>query len=156
MAHKPTYTAEQLHKRNTSKWTLVQAVLAPIQLVAFIFSVVLVLHYLITGEGYLVATISVLVKISLLWLITITGMIWEKEVFGQWFMAPEFFWEDFMNAVALIAHNLYFLARLQGWSERSLMLLMLAAYSTYLINLAQFALKGIRARHERVVVNSAV
>ncbi|MCA9984339.1 MAG: hypothetical protein KDE59_08600, partial [Anaerolineales bacterium] len=54
-----TYTPEQLAKRNQSKWTIVQAVLAPLQLLAFLISFALVVHYLITGRGLLAADISV-------------------------------------------------------------------------------------------------
>jgi 3-vinyl bacteriochlorophyllide hydratase len=144
-----TYTAEQLQKRDNSKWTLVQAVLAPIQFLAFVISFILVVRYLLTGEGYTIANISVLIKITLLWLITITGMIWEKEVFGKWFLAPEFFWEDVGNAVAMIMHNLYFYARWQGWSPEATMTLMLIAYIAYLFNMAQFVVKGVRARKQR-------
>jgi len=143
------YTLEQLERRDNSKWTIVQAVLAPIQFLAFIISFSLVIRYLVTGNGYTIANISVLIKISLLWLITITGMIWEKEVFGHWFLAPEFFWEDVGNAVAMIMHNLYFLARWQGWTDQAVMTLMLVAYTTYLVNSAQFVYKGVRARKQR-------
>ena len=143
------YTPEQLERRDKSKWTIVQAVLAPIQFLAFIISFSLVIRYLLTGNGYTIANISVLIKISLLWLITITGMIWEKEVFGKWFLAPEFYWEDVGNAVAMIMHNLYFVARWLGWSEQAVMTLMLIAYTTYLVNSAQFVLKGVRARKQR-------
>lgn len=146
------YTAEQLERRNKSKWTIVQAVLAPVQFLAFVVSFILVTRYLLTGEDYLIATISVLVKIALLWAITITGMIWEKEVFGQWFLAPQFFWEDLLNAVAMIMHNLYFVARWQGWSERMVMTLMLVAYTSYLVNFAQFFIRGIRARKNRLAL----
>lgn len=144
-----TYTSEQLEKRNKSKWTLVQAILAPIQFLAFMISFVLVVRYLLTGQGYAIATISVLIKISLLWLITVTGMIWEKEIFGKWFLAPQFFWEDVGNAVAMVLHNIYFLARWQGWSDQTVMALMLVAYIAYLFNCAQFVIKGLRARQQR-------
>ena len=143
------YTAEQLEKRNKSKWTIVQAVLAPIQFLAFIISFFLVIRYLLTGNGFVIANISVLIKIGLLWLITFTGMIWEKEVFDQWFLAPQFFWEDVGNAIAMIMHNLYFWARWQDWSQQAIMTLMLVAYTTYLVNSAQFVYKGIRARKQR-------
>lgn len=146
-----TYTPEQLAKRNKSKWTLVQAILAPIQFLAFIISFALVVRYLLTGQGYAIATISVLIKISLLWLITVTGMIWEKEIFGQWFLAPQFFWEDVGNAVAMVLHNLYFLARWQGWSDQAVMALMMVAYIAYLFNCAQFVVKGLRARQQRQI-----
>jgi 3-vinyl bacteriochlorophyllide hydratase len=145
-----TYTPEQLQKRDASKWTLVQAILAPIQFLAFVISFILVVRYLLSGQGYLAATISVLIKIALLWLITITGMIWEKEVFGRWFLAPEFFWEDVGNAVAMIMHNLYFVARWQGWTSEATMTLMLVAYIAYLFNMAQFIIKGVRARKDRM------
>lgn len=144
-----TYTPEQLEKRNKSKWTLVQAVLAPLQFLVFLISFALVIRYLVTGNGYALANISVLIKIGLLWLITVTGMIWEKEIFGHWFLAPQFFWEDVGNAVAMFMHNLYFLAQWADWSERSVMLLMLLAYISYLFNCAQFIMKGLQARKQR-------
>lgn len=145
-----TYTPEQLKKRDESKWTLVQAILAPVQFLAFIISFFLVARYLLTGQGYEIANISVLIKITLLWLITITGMIWEKEVFGRWFLAPEFFWEDVGNAVAMILHNVYFFARWQGWSAEATMTFMLFAYIAYLFNMAQFVVKGVQARQQRM------
>lgn len=145
-----TYTAEQLEKRDNSKWTTVQVVLAPLQFLVFVISFGLVIRYLVTGSGYTVATVSVLIKIALLWAITITGMFWEKDVFGKWFLAPQFFWEDFMNAVAMLLHNLYFLAQWAGWSERAIMTLMLVAYSSYLVNCTQFFIRGMKARKQRV------
>lgn len=126
-----------------------QAVLAPVQFLMFLISFGFVIRYLVTGDGYAIANVTVLIKISLLWLITITGMIWEKEIFGHWFLAPQFFWEDVGNAVAMVTHNLYFLAQGLGWSERSVMLLMVVAYSTYLVNCGQFIMKGLQARKQR-------
>lgn len=143
------YTAEQLERRNRSFWTRVQAVLAPTQFVAFLASFGLVVRFLATGQGYAVANASVLVKIALLWLITITGMIWEKEIFGHYFLAREFFWEDVGNVVAMLTHNLYFLARALHWNDRAVMTLMLLAYCTYLVNCAQFVRRGIQAGRQR-------
>jgi 3-vinyl bacteriochlorophyllide hydratase len=144
------YTPEQLARRNQSKWTLVQAILAPLQFLAFIISFALIIHYLLTGNGYEIANLSVLVKITLLWLITITGMLWEKDVYDRWFLAPQFFWEDVLNAVAMFFHNLYFFARWQGWSQQAIMTLMLVAYVSYLVNCAQFFVRGLRARQQRL------
>ncbi|MBK9709883.1 MAG: 2-vinyl bacteriochlorophyllide hydratase [Kouleothrix sp.] len=144
-----TYTPEQLTKRNTSPWTRVQGILAPIQFLAFLISFGLVVRYLSTGAGYGIANASVLIKIALLWAITITGMIWEKEVFGHYFLAREFFWEDVGNLVAMLTHNLYFLARALHWSDRAVMVLMLVAYCTYLVNCAQFVRRGIQAGRQR-------
>lgn len=144
-----SYTPEQMRRRQQSKWTIVQAILAPLQLLAFIVSVTLIIRYLSTGLDYEITTISILIKIALMWLITITGMFWEKEVFGQWFLAPQFFWEDLVNAVSLFLHNMYFVALLLGASERELVLVMLVAYTSYMVNFAQFLIRGLRARKQR-------
>lgn len=144
-----TYTPDQLARRDGSVWTRVQIILAPIQFLAFLLSFALVTYYLVTGRGYAIAQASVLLKISLLWAITITGMIWEKEVFGHYFLARQFFWEDVGNAVAIVFHNLYFLAQALHWSDRAVMTLMLVAYCTYLINCTQFVIKGIQTGRQR-------
>ncbi len=144
-----TYTPEQLQRRNNSKWTLVQAILGPIQFIVFVISFGLVIRYLLTGNGYQIANISVIIKIFLLWLITITGMFWEKEVFDHWFLAPQFFWEDVGNAIAIFMHSLYFLAIWLNLSNQAVMTLMLIAYISYLFNFGQFLIKGVRARQER-------
>jgi 3-vinyl bacteriochlorophyllide hydratase len=133
----------------------VQAILAPIQFLAFLVSFGFVIRYLTTGEGYDITNISVVIKITLLWAITITGMIWEKEIFGHYFLAKEFFWEDVGNAVAIVSHNLYFLAVALHWSREAVMMVMLVAYCTYLINCTQFIVKGIRAGRERRMLQSA-
>ncbi len=148
------YTPEQLERRDQSKWTKVQAVLAPIQFLVFLVSLTLVVRYLITGNGYMIANLSVLIKITLLWIITITGMFWEKEMFGHWFLAPEFFWEDVGNAIALFFHNLYFVVLWLGWSHRAIMWLMLVAYSTYLVNCAQFLARGYQSHRQRTTVQT--
>lgn len=150
------YSPEQLARRNQSKWTKVQAILAPIQFLAFLVSLTLVIRYLLTGEGYWIATVSVLIKISLLWLITITGAIWEKEIFDHWFLAPQFFWEDVGNAAAMVFHNLYFLAVWLDWSERAVMTLMLVAYISYLVNCGQFVARGLRGRRQRLAAQGAL
>lgn len=144
-----TYTIEQLARRDRSVWTRVQAILAPLQFLAFLVSLALVARYLATGQGYAIATLSVLLKIGLLWAITVTGMLWEKEVFGHYFLARQFFWEDLGNAAAMLSHNLYFVAQALGWSNRALMALMLVAYCTYLVNCAQFVAKGIQTARQR-------
>jgi 3-vinyl bacteriochlorophyllide hydratase len=146
------YTPEQMARRDASPWTKVQAILAPIQFLAFLVSFGLVVRYLATGEGYAIANASVLIKIALLWAITITGMIWEHEIYGHYFLAREFFWEDIGNAVAMLTHNVYFLARALHWPDRTVMLLMLLAYCTYLVNCAQFVRRGIQAGRQRRAV----
>jgi 3-vinyl bacteriochlorophyllide hydratase len=145
-----SYTPEQLAKRDESVWTKVQMVLAPLQFLAFIISFALIAYYLATGKAYEIANLSALIKIALLWMITVTGMIWEKEIFGKWFMAKEFFWEDFFNLVAMIMHNLYFVAVWLGWTDRAVMTVMMVAYVSYLFNFGQFFARGLKARKQRL------
>lgn len=146
------YTPEQLARREASKWTKVQFILAPIQFIAFIISFALVIRYLMTGEGYLITTISIWLKIALIWALTITGMFWEHDVYGHYFMAKEFFWEDLGNLIAIITHNLYFVAQWLGADTRTVMWVMVFAYLTYLANAGQFIYRGVQsARFRRQV-----
>lgn len=143
------YTPEQLARRNATPWTRVQFILAPIQVIVFLISFSLVVRYLFSGEGYLIATISVWIKIALLWALTITGMFWEKDVYGHWFMAKEFFWEDFGNLVAMLTHNAYFVVAFFSDNRQLIMTVMLFAYVTYLFNAGQFVVKGINSGRQR-------
>ena len=110
LATEPLYTAEQRKRRDASVWTLVQGVLAPLQFLIFLVSLILVLRYLYTGEGQSVATISVVVKTLALYAIMITGSIWEKVVFGRYLFAPAFFWEDVFSMLVLALHSAYLVA----------------------------------------------
>jgi 3-vinyl bacteriochlorophyllide hydratase len=145
----PLYTAEERQRRDASPWTLVQGILAPLQFVVFLVSLGLVLRYLATGEGWLAATVSVVVKTLVLYTIMVTGAIWEKVVFGQYLFARAFFWEDVFSMLVLALHTAYLVALFGGWLDpRGLMLLALAAYATYVINAGQFLLKLRAARRQ--------
>ena len=106
-ARAPLYTAAERARRDATKWTMVQGILAPLQFLAFAVSLVLVLRYLATGAGYQAATLSIIVKTGLLFLIMITGAIWEKVVFGQYLLAPAFFWEDVFSFAVIALHSVY-------------------------------------------------
>jgi 3-vinyl bacteriochlorophyllide hydratase len=143
----PLYTEAERDRRDATAWTVVQGVLAPIQFGVFAVSLVLVLRYLSTGEGEGLATASILLKTLLLYTIMVTGAIWEKVVFGQYLFARPFFWEDVFSMLVLALHTAYLVALATGTlSTRSLMLLALAAYATYVINAGQFILKLRAAR----------
>jgi 3-vinyl bacteriochlorophyllide hydratase len=151
-ARKPLYTAEERARRDASAWTLVQGILAPVQFLVFIVSLALVLRYLATGEGYWAATASIVVKTAVLYLIMVTGAIWEKVVFGQYLLAPAFYWEDMFSFAVIALHTAYILGLLSGaLSPETLMFLALAAYGTYVINAAQFILKLRLARLDMAV-----
>lgn len=143
----PLYTPEQRARRDETVWTLVQGVLAPLQFVAFAVSLVLVCRYLMTGEGYQIATVSILIKTGFLYIIMITGAIWEKVVFGQYLLAEPFFWEDMVSFAVIALHTAYIVALLGGLLPPSaLMWLAVAAYTLYVLNAAQFVLKLRAAR----------
>jgi 3-vinyl bacteriochlorophyllide hydratase len=146
-ARTPLYTPAERQRRDATVWTLVQGVLAPLQFLVFLVSLGLVLRCLLTGEGYALATASVVVKTLLLYTIMVTGSIWEKVVFGKWLFAPAFFWEDVFSMGVLALHSAYLVALASGaLGPRGLMLLALAAYATYVINAAQFIIKLRMAR----------
>jgi 3-vinyl bacteriochlorophyllide hydratase len=141
------YTDAQRARRDATIWTTVQGVLAPAQFLVFLVSLALVLRFLLTGEGYAAATISIVVKTGFLYLIMVTGAIWEKVVFDQWLFAPAFFWEDVFSFLVIALHTAYLWALYTGsLGPSGEMLLALAAYAAYVINAAQFLLKLRAAR----------
>lgn len=144
---KRLYTDEERARRDSTRWTLVQGLLAPAQFVAFAVSVVLVVRFLMTGDGYTAATVSIIVKTGFLYVIMVTGAIWEKVVFGQYLFAPAFFWEDVFSFAVIALHTAYLWALWTGaLTPTELMFLALAAYTTYVVNAGQFLWKLRMAR----------
>jgi len=154
---RPLYTSEQRIRRDATKWTLVQGILAPVQFLVFLISLTLVVRYLTLGEGFSIATASIVIKTLLLYVIMITGSIWEREVFGCYLFAPAFFWEDVFSFLVLALHTAYLVALFAGLGDpRQQMLLALAAYASYFVNATQFILKLRAARRdERAALSSA-
>ena len=142
----PLYTPEQRERRDATRWTVVQGVLAPLQFAVFLVSLALVLRFMATGEGLWLATLSIVVKTACLYTIMVTGAIWEKVVFGQYLLAPAFFWEDVFSFVVIALHTAYLIALLAGLSAGTQMWIALAAYGAYVINAGQFLLKLRAAR----------
>lgn len=146
-ARAPLYTPEQRLRRDASRWTIVQGILAPLQFVVFLVSLGLVLRYLATEHGYTAATLSVVVKTLVLYTIMITGSLWEHDVYGRYLFAPAFYWEDVVSMGVIALHTAYLAAL--AWpsvSPRAQMLIALAAYAAYVVNAAQFLVKLRRAR----------
>ncbi len=126
-----------------------QGVLAPVQFAVFLISLALVLRYLLTGDGFAAATISVVIKTLCLYAIMITGSIWEKRVFGHYLFVPAFFWEDVFSMLVLALHTGYLAVLAFGWlTPQQQLYLALAAYAAYVINAAQFLIKLRMARLE--------
>ena len=147
MPNPALYTKEQRIKRDASVWTLVQGVLAPVQFLIFLISLALVLRFLATGEGQSMALFSVVVKTIALYIIMLTGCIWEKVVFDCYLFAPAFYWEDVFSMLVLALHTAYLVALFNNLlSAQQLMLLALAAYAAYVVNAGQFIWKLRQAR----------
>jgi 3-vinyl bacteriochlorophyllide hydratase len=141
------YTPEERQRRDETVWTLVQGILAPVQFLVFLVSLVLVVRYLWTGEGFEIATWSIVAKTFFLYVIMVTGAIWEKVVFGQYLLAPAFFWEDVFSFAVIALHTAYIVSLFTTWlTPDQQMWLALAAYATYVINAVQFVLKLRAAR----------
>jgi 3-vinyl bacteriochlorophyllide hydratase len=148
----PLYTPSQRKRRDESVWTLVQGILAPLQFLVFLISVWLVMRYLVAGIGYDIAAYSIVLKTVVLLTIMVTGAIWEKVVFGQYLLAPAFFWEDVVSFFVIALHLAYVWALFANYlTEQQLMALGLTAYAVYLINAAQFVWKLRAARLQTVV-----
>ncbi|NTV25186.1 MAG: 2-vinyl bacteriochlorophyllide hydratase [Chlorobiaceae bacterium] len=145
----PRYTPEQLEKRNASKWTTVQAILAPIQFLIFLAGLTVTWLYSqgmwVTDFGWI--TFFVTLKTFMLVLIFVTGGFFELEVFGHFAFAPEFFWEDFGSAIAMIVHISYFILFWMGLNQQILIWTALLAYLSYLVNAAQFVIRLLLEKH---------
>ena len=155
------YTAEERKRRDESVWTLVQGVLAPLQFLVFLVSVVLVVRTLKTGEGAFAADVSIVVKTFFLYTIMVTGAIWEKVVFGKYLFAKAFFWEDVVSMGVIALHTLYMVMLLGDYGTLDQRLIVaLAGYVIYVVNAAQFIWKLRMARlqaeaEDRLAANSA-
>ena len=144
------YTPAQRARRDASRWTLVQGVLAPVQFFIFLGSLYLVILSLQTGEHTDWALASVVLKTGVLYLIMVTGSIWEKVVFGKYLFAPAFFWEDVVSMGVIALHTLYVAVWWQGeWTAREQLWLALAAYASYGFNAGQYIRKLRMARLQR-------
>jgi 3-vinyl bacteriochlorophyllide hydratase len=145
----PLYTPDERKRRDASVWTIVQGVLAPLQLLVMLISTWLVFRYLGSGEGFGLATVSIVVKTLLLYAIMITGAIWEKEIFGCYLFARPFFWEDVFSMLVIGLHTAYLVVLAAGlFTPRQQMYLALAGYAAYAINATQFLMKLRAARRQ--------
>jgi len=147
------YTPEQRILRDQTVWTPVQGFLAIFQFLVFLVSLVLVLRCLsgpggpIGAEWAQWAKWSIILKTLTLYTIMITGSIWEKVVFGKYLFAKAFFWEDVVSMGVIALHTVYIFSLFYSFmSLEQQLLLILGAYTAYVINAVQFLLKLRAAR----------
>jgi len=146
----PIYSLQERIRRDETIWTLVQGILAPIQFLVFLVSLFFVIRFLITGLGYEIATVSIVIKTIILYIIMVTGAIWEKTVFGQYLLAKSFFWEDIVSFFVIAFHSLYIFVLFTDYlNHYYLITIALIAYFIYLINAIQFLLKFKLAKKTR-------
>lgn len=141
------YTPEERRRRDASRWTLVQGILAPVQFLIFAVSLVLIARYLLTGNGLAAANASIVAKTIALYAIMYTGALWEHDVYGQYLFAPAFYWEDVVSMAVIALHTAYLVTLTFGWlSAEARLAIALCAYATYAVNATQFLLKLRAAR----------
>ena len=142
------YSAAERARRDQTRWTLVQGILAPLQFFVFAVSLLLVLRTMVTGEGYALAQASILLKTALLYLIMVTGACWEKVVFGRYLFAGPFFWEDVVSMGVIVLHSAVLIAMFWPLRVQAQLYLTLVAYAAYVVNAAQFLWKFRLARQD--------
>jgi 3-vinyl bacteriochlorophyllide hydratase len=126
-------------RREASVWTRVHPIFALGQLGAFVVSVGFLAAYWAGWVGFSAVHESVLIKIALMIGAIVSGALWEKDVFGWYWFAPEFFFEDAMTVNVFLLHLGYLVAIYTepGNPSKALVLLGLA-YLVYVGNVAQY------------------
>ncbi|NTV07643.1 MAG: 2-vinyl bacteriochlorophyllide hydratase [Chlorobium limicola] len=148
----PRYTPEQLAKRNASVWTEIQILLAPVQFMIFLTGIGLNALYASNPASidFFWISVAILFKTLFFVILFITGMFFEKDLFGKWVFSKEFFWEDVGSSVATFFHFLYFVLAWKGYPDGTLVIWATVAYSSYIINAVQYLVRiWLEKSHER-------
>jgi 3-vinyl bacteriochlorophyllide hydratase len=126
-------------RRRASIWTLIHPLFAIGQLFAFFVSVGLFVAYLRGVVPFHVVHVSVLVKVGLMIGAVLTGAFWERDVFGYWWFAPEFLFEDVMTLIVFITQITYLAIVYIHPEDTGVIAGALAfAYAVYVGNVAQY------------------
>ncbi len=149
------YTPEQLAMRNASVWTYLQILLAPVQFLIFLTGVILNTLYVnhIGNIDFIWISLAILFKTLFFAILFITGMFFEKEIFGHWVFSKAFFWEDVGSTVAGFFHILYFVLSWKGTAENVLVIAGYVAYLSYIINALQYLARiYLEKRNEKKLI----
>jgi 3-vinyl bacteriochlorophyllide hydratase len=139
-----------LARRAKSIWTKIHPFFAIGQLLVFFVSVGLLITYFRGGIDFSIVHYSVLLKIGLMVGAVITGSLWEHDVFGHWWFAPEFFVEDCMTAFVFVTQIAYLSVHAVYPTNQNLITqVLLVAYAVYLCNVAQYIHRWQRMKQER-------
>jgi 3-vinyl bacteriochlorophyllide hydratase len=129
-------------RRASSLWTKIHPVFALGQLLAFFVSVGLLIGYARGAVSLDVVHQSVLVKVALMLGAIVTGALWEKDVFGKYWFAPEFMGEDTMTVNVFILHLAYLMMAVTHPDNITAQVgTLIVAYGVYVANVAQYVLR---------------
>ena len=126
-------------RRQASVWTLIHPLFAIGQLLAFFVSVGVFVAYLRGAVPFHAVHVSVLVKIGLMVGAVLSGSFWERDVFGYWWFAPEFLFEDVMTLIVFISQLSYLaMVALHPHLMKPILGILGFAYFVYVANVAQY------------------
>jgi 3-vinyl bacteriochlorophyllide hydratase len=147
---------EMVARRSASVWTKIHPVFALGQLLAFFVSVGLLVGYFRGSVPFDTVHESVLVKVGLMAGAILTGALWEKDVFGHYWFAPEFLAEDTMTVNVFILHISY-LAMVVAHPDNVTAQIgtLIVAYGVYIANVAQYIVRTANlGKHVAIRVRS--
>jgi 3-vinyl bacteriochlorophyllide hydratase len=134
-------------RRAASVWTRIHPIFAIGQLLVFVVSLVLLALYFAHVVPFSAVHVSVLVKVAFMTLAVVTGSLWERDVYGQWWFAPQFLVEDVMTANVFLLHVAYLaMYYLFPAKMATTLALLVVAYSVYALNVGQYIVSHLRTR----------
>jgi 3-vinyl bacteriochlorophyllide hydratase len=151
----PLQSVSQIdERRRASKWTRIHPVFAIGQLLVFLVSAVLLVLYFNGRVSFHAVHISVLIKVAFMAGAVITGAFWEKDVYGKWWFANEYFIEDVMTVNVFGLHALYLFCVYVWPQSLPLSIALLSfAYFVYGVNVGQYIWRhALNQKHDRRAV----
>jgi 3-vinyl bacteriochlorophyllide hydratase len=143
-------------RRNASIWTKIHPVFAIGQLGIFIVSAGLLVLYGLHIVPFTTVYLSVLIKIACMIGAVLTGSFWERDVYGPWWFADEFFIEDVMTVNVFSLHVAAVVAYFaQPFDLRATLMLLVFAYVIYALNVGQYIFRHMSMQHESSAPASA-
>jgi 3-vinyl bacteriochlorophyllide hydratase len=143
-------------RRSASVWTKIHPIFALGQLLVFFVSVGLLFGFFRGAVSFETVHASVLLKVTLMLGAIVTGALWEKDVFGKYWFAPEFMGEDTMTVNVFILHVGYLVMAVTHPENVTAQIgTLIVAYGVYIANVAQYVLRTANlGKHVAVRVRS--
>ena len=97
--------------------------------------------------------VAVMIKIGLMVGAVITGSLWEHDVYGHWWFAPDFLVEDVMTLIVFITQISYIIMFYTHPTQMNAILSLLGlAYLLYFANVAQYIHRTQRMKQDEQIV----